>query len=84
MRLKGENSPFSLCLNLTMNNLLFSLTQLGEGIVNGLTGALGGLGYAILINLFGVIAIGLKITETQNKKRKKQKGLHKSYANLSV
>ena len=69
MRLKGENSPFSLCLNLTMNNLLFSLTQLGEGIVNGLTGALGGLGYAILINLFGVIAICLKITETQNKKR---------------
>ena len=52
-----------------MNNLLFSLTQLGEGIVNGLTGALGGLGYVILINLFGVIAIGLKITETQNKKR---------------
>lgn len=52
-----------------MNNLLFSLAQLGESIVNGLTSALGELWFAVLVNAIGVVAIVVKITETQNKKR---------------
>ena len=52
-----------------MNNLMFSLATLGNGIVSGLTGALGAVWYAILVNFIGVVAIGVKITETQNKKR---------------
>lgn len=52
-----------------MNNLLFSLAQLGESIVNGLTSALGELWFAVLVNAIGVVAIGVKIAETQNKKR---------------
>lgn len=54
-----------------MNNLLFSLATLGQNIVATLTGTLGGVGYEILINLIGVVAIFVKITETQNKKRSK-------------
>ncbi len=52
-----------------MNNLLFSLAQVGGDIVAGLTAFLGVDGYRILINGIGVIAIGTKILETQNKKR---------------
>lgn len=52
-----------------MNNLLFSLAQVGGDIVAGLTVLLGLVGYQILINGIGVIAIGTKILETQNKKR---------------
>ncbi len=52
-----------------MNNLLFSLTALGDGIKNGLVGALGSLWFQILINAVGVFAIAVKVIETQNKKR---------------
>lgn len=54
-----------------MNNLLFSLTNVGNNIVNGLNGALGNVGYLILINAIGVVAIFVKLCETQNKKRNK-------------
>ncbi len=54
-----------------MNNLLFSLPELGTAIVNGLTGVLGNIWYQVLINGIGVFAILVKVTETQNKKRSK-------------
>ncbi len=52
-----------------MNNLLFSLAQVGEGIVSALTGVLGTVGYLVLINGIGAVAIVIKILETQNKRR---------------
>ncbi len=52
-----------------MSNLLFSLTTLGNGIVSGLSGALGKIWYLVLVNAIGVVAIVTKIFETQNKKR---------------
>ena len=52
-----------------MNNLLFSFAEIGNAIVGGLTAGLGSLWYAVLINFIGVVAIGVKIAETQNKKR---------------
>ncbi len=52
-----------------MNNLLFSLAEVGGVIVDGLTATFGSLWYAVLINFIGVIAIAVKIAETQNKKR---------------
>ena len=51
-----------------MNNLLFSLAAMGETIVTSLNGALGKVWYLVLVNFFGVVAIALKIIETQNKK----------------
>jgi hypothetical protein len=54
-----------------MNNLLFSLVEVGAGIYNGLNTALGSVGFLILVNLIGVVAIVIKITETQNKNRNK-------------
>ena len=54
-----------------MNNLLFSLTSLGQNIVNGLQVLLGTAWYQVLINAVGVFAIIVKITETQNKNRNK-------------
>ena len=58
-----------------MNNLLFSLAEIGDIIVGGLTAGLGSLWYAVLINFIGVVAIGVKIAETQNKKRSNGKNL---------
>lgn len=52
-----------------MNNLLFSLAEVGSGIASGLNSVFGTVGYAILVNFIGVLAIVVKITETQNKKR---------------
>ena len=52
------------------NNLLFSLATLGANIKNGLNDTLGVVWYTILVNLIGVFAIVVKITETQNKNRK--------------
>ena len=52
------------------NNLLFSLTALGESIKYGLNDSLGIVWYTILVNFIGVLAIVVKITETQNKNRK--------------
>lgn len=52
-----------------MTNLLFSLTALGVGIKDGLIGALGSFWFQILINFVGVLAITVKVIETQNKKR---------------
>ena len=52
-----------------MNNLLFSLTTIGNNIVSALNGAFGSVGYLILINAIGVVAIAVKLCETQNKKR---------------
>lgn len=49
--------------------MLFSLAAIGGNIVTELTGALGDVWYAVLINFIGVVAIAIKITETQNKKR---------------
>ncbi len=54
-----------------MSNLLFSLTSLGNSIKSGLIGAFGDLWYLVLINFVGVIAILIKIIETQNKTRGK-------------
>ncbi|MBR2498092.1 MAG: YgjV family protein [Clostridia bacterium] len=53
-----------------MNNLLFSLPVLGETIVNGLIGSLGMVWFQILINSIGVMAILVKVVESQSKKRK--------------
>ncbi len=53
-----------------MNNLFLSLASLGEGIVNGLTGALGDVWYLVIVNIIGAFAIAVKIIETQNKKRR--------------
>lgn len=52
------------------NNLLFSLATLGANIKNGLNDTLGAVWYTILVNFIGVLAIVVKIAETQNKKRK--------------
>lgn len=54
-----------------MYNLMLSLASLGESIVNGLVGFLGNTWYLVLINFIGVVAILIKITETQNKNRTK-------------
>lgn len=54
-----------------MSNLLFSLTSLGNSIKSGLLGAFGELWYLVLINFVGVVAILIKILETQNKRRGK-------------
>lgn len=61
--------PLALFLRGYMTNSLFSLVALGETIVTSLNGALGKVWYLVLVNFFGVVAIVLKITETQNKKR---------------
>ncbi|MBE7083936.1 MAG: YgjV family protein [Clostridiales bacterium] len=52
-----------------MFNLL-TLTDISQSIVSTLSSSLG-IWYAILYNFIGVIAIGVKITETQMKKRSK-------------
>ena len=52
-----------------MFNLL-SLTDLSHSIVSTLSGSLG-VWYAVLYNFIGVIAIAVKVTETQMKKRSK-------------
>ena len=52
-----------------MNNLL-SLTDIGNSLVSALSGALG-VWYVVLFNAFGVIAIIVKLLETQNKSRNK-------------
>lgn len=52
-----------------MFNLL-SLTDLAHGIVSALSSSLG-VWYAVLYNFIGVIAIAVKVTETQMKKRRK-------------
>lgn len=54
-----------------MNNLLFSFSVLGESIVNGLMLTFGQFWYIVLINFVGVIAIIVKVFETQNKNRNK-------------
>ncbi len=54
-----------------MNNLLLSLATLGEGIVATLQGALGNAWYLVVVNFIGVLAIVVKIIETQNKKRRR-------------
>ena len=69
MHTERRFTSFSLCLNKLMNNLLFSLSDLGTDIVNGLVGTLGKLWYLVLINFIGVLAIVCKVIETQNKKR---------------
>lgn len=51
-----------------MENLLFSTTQLSESLLKILTSSLGGW-YLIVLNAFGVLAIGCKIFEYQVKKR---------------
>ncbi len=50
-------------------NLLISLATVGKDIVSTLTSALGSVWYLVLVNAVGVLAILIKITETQNKKR---------------
>ncbi len=52
-----------------MINLLFSFAELGDSVVQGLTNALGNVWYSVLVNFIGVLAISVKILETQNKKR---------------
>jgi hypothetical protein len=54
-----------------MNNLLFSLALVGENIYNGLNESLGVVWFNVLINFIGVLAIVVKIIETQNKTRGK-------------
>ncbi len=54
-----------------MANSLFSFATLGNSIVSYLVSVLGNVWYQVVVNAIGVIAIGLKITETQNKKRNK-------------
>ena len=52
-----------------MNNFLFSLATVGETIVTSLNNSFGRIGYLIFVNAFGVIAMIIKIIETQSKKR---------------
>lgn len=52
-----------------MNNLL-SLTDIANNLVSTFSGALG-IWYVVLFNAFGVIAIIVKLLETQNKSRNK-------------
>ena len=51
-----------------MNNLLFSMIEISNGIVNFLSSSLGAW-YIILFNTFGVCAVAFKVCETQLKKR---------------
>ena len=52
-----------------MNNLLFSIAQISDNLANTLSNSLG-VWYLLLFNLFGVIAMVLKVTEFQQKNRK--------------
>lgn len=52
-----------------LNNLMFSFNALSDGLVSALQGALGATFYIILVNAFGIIAMLLKVTELQLKKR---------------
>ena len=52
-----------------MNNLLFSLPELGNTIYTGLISALGTIWFQVLINGIGALAILVKITESQSKRR---------------
>lgn len=51
-----------------MNNLLFSMLALSEGLLKALTSTFGGW-YVIILNAFGVFAIVCKVFEYQAKKR---------------
>ena len=51
-----------------MNNMLFSMSALGENMVKSLDASLG-IWYLIILNAFGVIAIVCKIFEYQVKSR---------------
>lgn len=53
-----------------MNSLLLSLSSISSGLVAFLTGALGNVGWQILFNTFGVVAMGIKIFEYQSKSRR--------------